>query len=36
MDSLEQLQSSLIDRVAEAADLETLEQLRVQALGKKR
>ena len=35
MESLEQLQSSLIDRVAEAGDLETLESLRIQALGKK-
>ncbi len=35
MESLEQLQSSLIDQVAAAADLEALEKLRVQALGKK-
>ena len=35
MENLEQLQNSLLDRVAAAADLEALESLRVQALGKK-
>src|SRR3546814_20902739 len=35
MENLEQLQNSLLDRVAAAGDLEALESLRVQALGKK-
>ena len=35
MENLEELQSSLLDRVAAASDLEALESLRVQALGKK-
>ena len=35
MENLEELQSSLLDRVAKAGDLEALEGLRVQALGKK-
>jgi len=35
MENLEQLQTSLLDRVAAAGDLEALESLRVQALGKK-
>ncbi|MGD1876464.1 MAG: phenylalanine--tRNA ligase subunit alpha [Kiloniellaceae bacterium] len=35
MENLEELQSSLLDRVASAGDLEALENLRVQALGKK-
>jgi phenylalanyl-tRNA synthetase alpha chain len=35
MENLEQLQNSLLDRVAAAADLEALESLRVEALGKK-
>jgi phenylalanyl-tRNA synthetase alpha chain len=35
MENLEELQNSLLDRVASAGDLEALESLRVQALGKK-
>ena len=35
MENLEELQNSLLGRVAAAADLEALESLRVQALGKK-
>jgi len=35
MENLEELQNSLLDRVAAAGDLEALESLRVQALGKK-
>jgi len=35
MENLEELESSLLDRVAAASDLEALESLRVQALGKK-
>jgi phenylalanyl-tRNA synthetase alpha chain len=35
MENLEKLQNSLLDRVAAAGDLEALESLRVQALGKK-
>src|SRR3546814_609863 len=35
MENLEELQNSLLHRVAAAGDLEALESLRVQALGKK-
>jgi len=35
MENLEELQNSLLDRVASAGDLEALEALRVEALGKK-
>jgi phenylalanyl-tRNA synthetase alpha chain len=35
MENLEELQNSLLDRVASVGDLEALESLRVQALGKK-
>jgi phenylalanyl-tRNA synthetase alpha chain len=35
MENLEELQNSLLGRVAAAGDLDTLESLRVQALGKK-